>query len=75
MSPKAGNCLEGNPMTHNFLEEPKNPGLDDGQCALCKTQGLTEDDRCFGCGYLICEDHTGDPTGAHFVIDHDEDDD
>lgn len=56
-----------------FLEPPKNPGWDDGLCALCEKAGLTEDARCYGCGYLVCEDHCGDPWGKHYVIQHDED--
>lgn len=55
-----------------YLEEPRNPGKDDGRCALCETPELTEDSRCFGCGYLICDDHPGDPCGVHLVVDHDD---
>lgn len=59
-------------MMPKYLEEPKNPGLDDGCCALCGVEGLDEDSRCSGCGYLVCDDHPGDPCGPHFVIDHDD---
>ena len=57
-----------------YLEERKNPGLDDGNCALCGTKGLTEEDRCAGCGYLICDSHFGDPCGQHLVVEHDDED-
>lgn len=59
----------------DYLEEPRNPGKDDGRCALCETTGLTEEDRCHGCGYLICDAHFGDPWGKHLVVAHDESDD
>jgi len=60
---------------NEYLEKPKNPGADDGKCAnfdTCGNDGLDEDDcRCFGCGYLICEECSGDaPWGKHYVIDH-----
>ena len=55
-----------------YLEEPRNPGLDDGKCALCKKPGLTEDDRCGGCGYLVCGDHVSYPWGQHLVVEHDD---
>jgi hypothetical protein len=54
-----------------YLEEPRNPGLDDGKCALCE-KAVTEDARCYGCGYLVCEDHPGDPCGQHLVAEHDD---
>jgi hypothetical protein len=58
-----------------FLEEPRNPGLDDGKCALCKAPDQPEENRCHGCGYLICANHHGDPPfGAHLVVKHDEED-
>jgi hypothetical protein len=62
-------------MTDKFLEEPKNPGLDDGQCAnveKCGSKKLDEDARCFGCGYLICVgcSECDTPWGAHLVIQH-----
>jgi len=60
-------------MSHQYLEEPSNPGLDDGCCALCKKPGLTEEDRCMGCGYLVCEDcDENSPWGQHLVIEHNE---
>lgn len=60
------------------LEEPKNPGKDDGKCANaygCKSKGLTEDDRCFGCGYTVCEDCNTNLSlmGPHLVVQHWED--
>ncbi len=56
-----------------YLETPRNPGADDGKCALCEKSGMTEDHRCFGCGYLICEDCDAEsPTGQHYVIDHEQ---
>ncbi len=61
-------------MGTEYLEKPRNPGLDDGNCALCSTKGLTEENRCSGCGYLVCDSHFGDPWGKHFVVAHDEDD-
>ncbi len=56
----------------DYLEEPRNPGLDDGKCALCGKPGMAEGDRCYGCGYLICDDHPGDPWGQHLVVEHDD---
>ena len=54
-----------------YLEEPQNPGLDDGRCALCKRPGLDEDDRCRGCGYLVCEEcDVSSPWGQHLVVEH-----
>lgn len=55
-----------------YLEEPCNPGLDDGKCALCLKEGLGEDDRCHGCGYLICEDCNVNVglMGPHLVVEH-----
>jgi hypothetical protein len=55
----------------DYLEEPRNPGKDDGRCALCGQPGLTEDDRCYGCGYLVCCDcFKHDPWGVHLVVQH-----
>jgi len=69
---RAGKEIIKEELMTEYMEEPRNPGLDDGRCALCKKPGLDEDSRCFGCGYLICEDHYGDPDGKHLVVDHDE---
>lgn len=56
-----------------YMEEPRNPGVDDGHCGVCKKdKGLTEEDRCHGCGYLICDAHFGDPWGQHLVVQHDD---
>lgn len=57
-----------------YKEEPKNPGFDDGKCALCK-KDVSEDDRCFGCGYLVCEscNINYDLMGPHLVVQHQED--
>jgi hypothetical protein len=56
-----------------YQEEPCNPGKDDGRCALCKKPGLTEESRCMGCGYLICEDcDVNSPWGSHLVVEHQE---
>jgi len=57
----------------DYLEEPRNPGKDDGRCSLCKKPGLTEEYRCAGCGYLVCDecDVTG-VMGQHFVGEHEE---
>lgn len=56
----------------NYLEEPTNPGKDDGRCALCKISGLDEVDRCHGCGYLICDDCDSGTLefGPHLVVAH-----
>jgi hypothetical protein len=57
----------------DYYEEPRNPGKDDGKCALCEKPGLGEEQRCFGCGYLICEDcDVYGPMGKHYVIEHNE---
>jgi len=65
--------IRGRSSMSEYLEEPKNPGLDDGKCALCKVdKGLTDEDRCHGCGYLICDAHFGDPWGKHLVVAHDD---
>lgn len=58
-----------------FMEQPKNPGLDDSRCALCEAEGLDEGHRCHGCGYLIYDDHPNDPWGTHLVVEHDNGDD
>lgn len=57
-----------------LLEQPANPGLDDGKCALCKRGGLTEDDRCYGCGYTVCNECSVNISlmGPHLVVDHGE---
>jgi len=55
-----------------YLEEVKNPGKDDGNCALCSTKGLTEENRCFGCGYLVCDLHPSHCCGQHLVVEHDD---
>ena len=60
-------------MPHDFQEEPRNPGKDDGRCALCDATGLDESNRCAGCGYLVCDAHDGDPWGSHLVVAHDDD--
>lgn len=65
-------AAKGGVTVGKYLEEPRNPGKDDGRCALCGIQGLTEEDRCHGCGYLICDEHVGDPWGKHLVVQHDE---
>jgi len=56
----------------DYIEEPTNPGLDDGKCALCLKPGLTEEDRCYGCGYTICEDCNVNAglMGPHLVAEH-----
>lgn len=59
-----------------YLETVRNPGKDDGKCALCETPGLDEDHRCYGCGYLVCGDcDKAEPEGQHLVVDHDEESD
>lgn len=61
-----------------YKETPKNPGVDDGKCALCETRILEEeweDSFCHGCGYHICEDCGGDaPMGVHLVVEHQDED-
>lgn len=54
--------------------ELRNPGFDDGRCALCRERVLDpEEHRCHGCGYIVCvycdETH---PMGKHDVIEHKE---
>ena len=59
-----------------YQEEPHNPGKDDGRCALCQKTGLTEEYRCHGCGYLVCDDcDENAPFGSHLVVEHNEGDD
>jgi hypothetical protein len=54
-----------------MMEVPINPGVDDGLCALCKEPGQDEDQRCHGCGYLVCDDcDVSSPMGPHLVVDH-----
>lgn len=58
-----------------YLESVRNPGKDDGCCALCTRPGLDEEQRCFGCGYLVCEDcDITQPEGLHFVVEHGDED-
>jgi hypothetical protein len=62
-----------------YLEEPRNPGVDDGLCALCSKvlespDSVEEEFRCHGCGYLVCSSCCiSSPTGPHLVVEHQED--
>jgi hypothetical protein len=41
-----------------YLEKPKNPGKDDGRCALCEATGIS----------------LASPMGPHLVVEHGHDD-
>jgi len=62
-----------------LLEEPRNPGVNDGKCALCK-RGIDpekwDDLACAGCGYHVCEEcsvNQNMPFGPHYVVAHQDD--
>jgi hypothetical protein len=45
----------------------------DAECAVCGRvvpAEEVEDQRCEGCGGLICDEHTGEPRGVHDPEDH-----
>ena len=46
---------------------------DDLDCALCGITSL-EEDYCYGCEVVICEEHLGDPMGPHMPEEHDDGD-
>jgi hypothetical protein len=45
----------------------------DTECAICErvvTADEAEDQRCSGCGAVICDEHTAEPRGHHEPEDH-----